>query len=175
MNDNLEVRIVTLERLHVASALGFGAEPEFKAHETLMAWVRAHRLLEGPTVPRFFGFNNPSPSAGSPEYGYELWVTVPPGVTAEAPVQIKDFPGGLYAVARCKGVQNILATWQRLGTWVERSPHRPAQHQWLEEHVRFIDTPLEEYELDLYHPVSSSATHHVRTTNSPLPSGESTM
>lgn len=152
MENKLDVRIVTLEPLHVAAALGFGTEPELKAHETLMAWVRAQHLLDGPVAPRFFGFNNPSPSAGSPEYGYELWVTVPPGVAAEAPVQLKDFPGGLYAVTRCRGCQNIMTTWQRLSAWVEQSPYRPAQHQWLEEHVRFIDVPPEEYVLDLYHP-----------------------
>ena len=74
-------------------------------------------------------------------------------VAAEAPVQIKHFPGGLYAVTRCHGVQDIMATWQRLSAWVERSPYRPAEHQCLEEHVRFIDVPFEEYVLDLYHPV----------------------
>ncbi len=151
--ENLDVRIVTLEPLHVASALGFGTEPEMKAHATLLHWVRAQGLLDAPAAPRFFGFNNPSPSAGSPEYGYELWVTVAPGVKAEPPVEIKDFPGGRYAVTRCKGVENIVETWKRLGAWAEKSPYPRGRHQWLEEHVSFIDVPPEEFVLDLYIPI----------------------
>lgn len=154
MTETLDVRIVTLEPLHVASALGFGAEPEPIAHNALMTWVRAQRLLDAPVPPRFFGFNNPSPSAGSPEYGYELWVTVEPSARAEPPVRIKDFPGGLYAVTHCTGVQNITETWHRLAAWVEKSPYRFAQHQWLEETLQFIDLPYEQYEFDLYLPVA---------------------
>jgi hypothetical protein len=44
---------------------GFGTSPEEQAWRTLLDWAKAGGLLDGEPVPRFFGFNNPSPSAGS--------------------------------------------------------------------------------------------------------------
>ena len=45
---------------------------------------------------RLFGFNNPDPSAGSPNYGYEVWIVVDRDeMTPEDGVEIKAIPGGL--------------------------------------------------------------------------------
>ena len=81
---------------------GFGASPEELAWGTLLEWARASGLLDAELAPHFFGFNNPNPSAGNPNYGYEQWITVGPDVADGAGVTIKEFPGGLYAVARCE-------------------------------------------------------------------------
>lgn len=119
-NIKLDVRIVQLEPLRVASALGFGPSPEAIAWEKILGWARQNGLLpEGDaTQPetsgvRFFGFNNPSPSPGSPNYGYEQWMTVGPDVVGSGEIPIKEFPGGLYAVTRCE-LRNIEATWKAL-------------------------------------------------------------
>ena len=73
----LDVRIVRLEPMRVASAYGFGASPEGIAHEKMQALLRAKKLLDGySTKYRHFGFNNPSPAPGSPNYGYEIWVEI---------------------------------------------------------------------------------------------------
>ena len=101
--EELQVRIVQLEPLRVASAHGFGESPEGMAWDKLIAWIRKTGLLDQPEKPRLFGFNNPSPSAGSPNYGYETWVTVGPEVQPEGEIMIKDFAGGLYAVTRLTG------------------------------------------------------------------------
>lgn len=151
--ESTEVRIVQLPPMRVATALGFGTEPEFLSQEMLLGWARSRRLLEGETSPRFFGFNNPDPSVGSVNYGYEFWMTVGADVQAEAPVQIKDFTGGLYAVRRCQGIEHITQAWKDLVAWLETSPYRMGPYQWLEEHIRFQNVPLEEYTLDLYLPV----------------------
>ena len=118
----MEVRIVQLEPIHVASALGFGDGPEGQAAEKILAFARAKNLLQQTPAPRFFGFNNPSPAAGSPNYGYELWMEVGAQVQGDGDITIKDFPGGLYAVARCKGVEPIPETWKQLTTWLEKKP-----------------------------------------------------
>ncbi|MFN8379783.1 MAG: GyrI-like domain-containing protein [Anaerolineae bacterium] len=152
----MDVRIVELEPLHVASALAYGAEPEMKALQTLFTWAKPRHLLEEPH--RIFGFNNPSPTAGSPNYGYEVWLTVEPGVQAEAPITLRSFAGGKYAVTRVVGVEHIAATWMELVKWGENSPYQRAEHQWLEEHVRVgDDVPPEEMVLDLYMPIRSQA------------------
>ena len=98
----LNVRIVKLGPLRVASVLGYGKEPEDIAWKKLAAFAQAHGLFENLDQHRVFGFNNPSPSPGSPNYGYEFWITVDPALEAEGEVEIKAFSGGLYAVARCQ-------------------------------------------------------------------------
>jgi DNA gyrase inhibitor GyrI len=136
---NLDVRIVRLESSRVVAAYAFGSSPEMHAWEGLLSWAKAKGLLNAPnalTVPRFFGFKNPVPDPGSPNYGYEQWMTVAPDltadVTANSEVQVKEFSGGLYAVTRCR-LSEIRETWKRLTEWNEEGPYRLAHHQWLEE------------------------------------------
>jgi AraC family transcriptional regulator len=140
--------------MRVASALGFGESPEEEAWETILAFAEARNLLAGPEAHRFFGFNNPSPAVGSPNYGYEQWITVGTEVTGDERVEIKEFPGGRYAVARCLGIPAIGETWRRLALWRETSPHQVAHHQWLEEALTSPGTPPEEMVLDLYLPIA---------------------
>ena len=151
----LDVRIVNLPPLHVASAAAFSSSPESEAWQKLKTWASANGLLKQPDH-RIFGFNNPSPSAGSPNYGYEFWITVGPEVQADDEIKIKDFPGGRYAVAHCKvndPGSDIPNAWQMLVTWVEQSAYHAATHQWLEEH--FVPGDNErDFELDLYLPVA---------------------
>jgi DNA gyrase inhibitor GyrI len=154
---DLDVRIVNLEPLRVASAHAYGASPEGKAWEKLIAWAKAKSLLDDPEAHRIFGFNNPNPSPGSPNYGYEFWIEVGPGVEAEGEIEIKDFAGGLYAVTRCEDLNQIGALWQRLWAWREASAYGGASHQWLEAHVApapSLSQPVEELVLDLYMPIA---------------------
>ncbi|HRF48765.1 MAG TPA: effector binding domain-containing protein [Anaerolineales bacterium] len=147
-----EVRIVRLEPMKVAAALGFGPEPEALAWEALTHWAASEglRLNEH----RLFGFNNPSPTPGSPNYGYEQWLVLKERAIGSAEVQIKDVAGGLYAVMRCHGTPNP-EIWQDLVRWREASPYRGAAHQWLEELV----TPdllgqWDQVMFDLYLPIA---------------------
>ena len=151
----LDVRIVDLPAMSVASATAFSNSPETEAWKKLEAWASAKGLLNQPGH-RIFGFNNPSPSAGSPNYGYEFWITVGPEVQPEGEIKVKDFKGGRYAVAHCKvddPWQDIPGTWQKLVAWVEQSAHHTATHQWLEEHFSMSQHP-EAFELDLYLPIA---------------------
>jgi DNA gyrase inhibitor GyrI len=158
--NDLAVRIVKLEPLRVASFHGFGPSPEALAAAKLAAWAGPRGLLTDLTRPRIFGFNNPNPSAGSPNYGYEFWLVVGPEFVAsedeaESDMRIRDFPGGLYAVTRCQGVENIGATWGRLAQWLTESRYGHAGHQWLEEHLNpSFPVPGDELLLDLYAPIA---------------------
>jgi len=153
----LEVRIVKLEPLRVASVHAYGASPEGKAWDKLVAWAKPKGLLDRPGEQRIFGFNNPDPAPGSPNYGYEFWIVVGPEVQPEGEVKIKEFAGGLYAVARCQvradAGQVIGETWQRLMRWCENSQYRLAHHQWLEEHQETTGMP-NEFALDLHLPIT---------------------
>jgi AraC family transcriptional regulator len=152
----LDVRITKLEPMRVASAHAYGGSPEQDAIEKLIAWAKPKGLLRDLEKQRVFGFNNPDPSPGSPNYGYEFWIEVGSDAEPEGEIEIKEFPGGLYAVTRCE-VKNpwddIPGTWKRLVAWRENSKYRGANHQWLERHIGPLGS-LGEFVLDLYLPIA---------------------
>jgi len=150
----LEVRIVPMEPMRVASVLGFGTSPEAQAGDRMMAFMKA-RGLEFEQV-RWFGFDNPSPSPGSPNYGYEVWVTVGPDVEGEGEVTIKEVPARLYAVTRFKGLEKIGRVWHDLVDWLEDSPYKWPPHcaECLENLLTHPHTPYDQYEFDLYLPIA---------------------
>ena len=149
----IDVRIVKLEPMQVASAYGFGEEPEYIAWGKLLDWAK-RQGIQDLSAHRFFGFNNPTPSPGSPNYGYEQWMTVGPEVERDDEIEIKQFPGGLYAVMRSEGLQNISENWMMLAQWREDSQYQEAHHQWLEECFTPQAEQLEDYIFDLYAPIS---------------------
>ena len=151
--NQLEVRIVELEPMQVASAHGFGKNPEEQAWDKVLGWAKTEGLLDGPYHPRFFGFNNPDPTPASPNYGYEQWITVAPDVSGNDEITIKEISGGMYAVTRFKGLSHIGRIWQELVAWVENSAYEMACQQCLEELLTPPGTPLEDFVFDLYLPV----------------------
>ena len=160
--DNQDVRILTLEPFRAASFYGFGTEPELQAMRKLQAWVEPRGYLDGPAHHRIFGFNNPNPSHGSPNYGYEFWITVGPDVEPQDDMRVVEFCGGLYAVARlldpfAAPYERIPAGWQALVRWLEDSPYRHGSHQWLEEHLMHEQTPAGSWNMDLYLPIVERA------------------
>ncbi|MBE0699586.1 MAG: GyrI-like domain-containing protein [Anaerolineaceae bacterium] len=152
----INVRIVNLEPYRVASAYGFGSGPEGIAWKKMIAYVKSKGLERDGQAHRYLGFNNPSPTPGSPNYGYEQWITIGPETEVEGDIQIKEFSGGLYAVTRCQ-LRSIGETWQALAGWREKSQYQSGRHQWLEEVLvpPSDETTIDEdMELDLYLPIA---------------------
>jgi DNA gyrase inhibitor GyrI len=129
----MDVRIVKLEPMTVAVAHGFGEHPETESWEKMMAFARDNGLLDEFEARRVFGFNNPDPTPGSPNYGYDSWLAVEPGTEASGDIVIQRFEGGLYAVTPCDGVGAIGNVWRDLVAWREDSRYSRGHHQWLEE------------------------------------------
>lgn len=155
---DFKVRIVALEPMRFASVYGFGKQPEYEAWEKLIAYAKPKGYLDDPTTHRIFGFNNPDPSHGSPNYGYELWIEVNSDAEPEGQIRILNFAGGLYAVTRCEvtggNFDLIGQTWKKLATWLEDSPYKSGNHQWLEEAINIAGLPEGEIVLDLYLPIA---------------------
>lgn len=154
----LDVRIVNLEPMRVASFHAYGDSPENEAGKKLMAWAKPRGLLDTPSEYRIFGFDNPEPMPGSPNHGYEFNITIGPDIEPESDVKIKEFPGGLYAVARCEvqggGFEVIGETWERLAAWREgSSQYRDVGRQCLEEHIGPFEVS-DSFTLDLFLPIS---------------------
>ena len=100
----LQVEIVRLAPMQVASFYGFGSEPEFQAAAKMLAWAEPRGLYDEGFGHRVFGFNNPSPTAGSPNYGYEFWLELKDGET--------ELISGAAADA-CRGRNGIEVVWRR--------------------------------------------------------------
>ena len=151
-----EIKVVTLEAMRVVSFHGFGETPEDEAFTKMAAWAGARGLLEDAEKVKTYGFNNPSPSPGSPNYGYDVWLVVGPDVEGDDEAELIEFEGGLYAVLRNKGLPNIGEAWQRLVKWREEKGYKHAAHQWLEGSVEPYgqEFVLETFELDLYLPIA---------------------
>jgi DNA gyrase inhibitor GyrI len=149
-----EIRIIKLGPMRVASAYAFGSSPERTALEKMQRFAKAHQLLVEEHLPPTFGFNNPNPSTGSPNYGYEVWLPVEEEIQPSEDIQIVDFSGGLYAVAPCRGLQNIGEDWLALAKWREGTAYAAGKHQWLEHLLSPLDTQIDQFLFDLYLPIA---------------------
>lgn len=151
----LDVRIIDLPALRVASAHGFGVSPEMIALEQMRKYLQAVGLWDQVETLQLYGFNNPDPAPDNPGYGYEQWVVVPEDLQGTAEITIKTYPGGLYAVTRCQGIPNIYRVWHELQSWRAASSYDAGLHQWLEKWVN--PTPhwlaAGEMVMDLYLPI----------------------
>ena len=149
----LEVRIVNLPCMRMLSSYGFGPEPEGIAWEKLKPAMLKHNMLKDGKFPTTYGFNNPNPSIGSPNYGYEIWLPADNEIEPEGDLRIIDFHGGLYAVTRFKDLNNIGDVWGQLVKWREGSKYKLGTHQCLEHLIDGVDQPPEAFVFDLYLPI----------------------
>jgi DNA gyrase inhibitor GyrI len=153
----LKVHIVKLEPMRVASVRVVSETPEVDAWGKLRNWAEPLGILQDDENHPIFGFNNPNPQPDSKEYGYELWIKVGPEVESGGDVEVKDYPGGLFAVTTCKltgdpSGRNILETWRALLEWVKTS-----QYKWRQVHeLEKVHDPMAseiDIILDLYLPI----------------------
>jgi DNA gyrase inhibitor GyrI len=150
----LDVRIETLDPMRVISSYGFGPSPEAIAHEKMTTFLKKKGLLEGyGSQILHYGFNNPNPSSGSPNYGYEIWAVVPPEIEPEDDLRIVQFYGGLYAVTRFENLEKIGQVWMELVQWRENSRYHQGYHQWLEHLHNPLEPDQSKFIFDLYLPI----------------------
>ena len=154
-----DVRIIDMPTMRVASALGYGEHPEDLASQKISRFAAGLGLKPGDPDYRTFGFNNPDPSPGSPNYGYEMWLVLDP--EAPAPevleeISVKDIPPSKYAVTRFTGLQNIGRTWRELVAWFEDSPYNrpPSWCTCLEEVINPAETDPGKWVFDIYLPIT---------------------
>ena len=153
LTDN-DVRLIKLQPMRVAYYRHISTSPEGDAWDVMNKWVKA-KGLDQLFSTRYFGFDNPSPKEGQPEYGYEVWVNVSDDVEESGEIKIKDVPGGLYAVTTTFGPE-IPQRWRALVQWVkDGNKYGMAHQQCLEEHLVSDDVSndFEVMQLDLYLPV----------------------
>ncbi len=153
-----DIQVVQMGPMRIASAYGFGEQPELAAWRTMKEWAQPKGLLEDLESHPMYGCNNPYPTPGNAKYGYEFWLNVGTDVEPEGTIRIGEFFGGLYATSRCEvhgdpGLA-VPSSWQSLAEWCKKNNHNIAKHQALE---RFLGTPddLEHLVLILHCPIVS--------------------
>ncbi|MBU7033241.1 MAG: GyrI-like domain-containing protein [Theionarchaea archaeon] len=159
---DLDVKIVELEPMRVASVQAIGESPEDEAWNKMRTWAEPRGLLEDLEEHPVFGFDNPEPSPGQKEYGYEFWIKVGPEEKGEGDVKIKEFHGGLYAVITCNLKEELeseffkkngyLESWKKIVEWVKSSNYTMGSHQCLEK-AHYPGGSVDELILDLYCPI----------------------
>lgn len=153
---DLVVRILRLEPMRVASVRAISETPERDGWAKMRAWAEPKGLLNNPEKHPVFGFNNPNPSPGRKEYGYEIWIRVDPDTEAEDDIEVKDFPGGLYAVTTCKVIGDPLGTvpeiWMKLWEWAQSGKYKRRETHELEK-AQNPEASEEDVSLELHLPI----------------------
>lgn len=156
----VEMSVVEIGPMEVASFYAYGPSPEAVAFAAMKEWLASQGATSGAPAARVFGFNNPSPGSGSPNYGYEFWVELRAGSALAAAAQrepavtVKSFGGGRYAALPHEGTgETIPLSWKRLVGQVGAAGYTHGHHQWLEEHFIDLGSPREVLRLDCLAPI----------------------
>lgn len=114
-----DVRILYIPPMTVAASHFIGDDPEDVTGARMEAFIREADLLRKKPDLRQFGFNHPNPKDATGFHGYEFWVSIPEDLDVPAPMERKQFPGGLYA-AHMIPIGNF-QDWDLLIRWVAES------------------------------------------------------
>ena len=120
LTEKLNVRILHLPPMTVASYHHIGADPEEVVGDRMSRFVQESKLYEAKPDARMFGFNHPNPGIlEDGTHGYEDWVTIPEDFPLPEDFTRKQFPGGLYAALTIRFPE--FQYWWELNKWVEAS------------------------------------------------------
>ncbi len=158
-----DVRIVKLPKMTFASyCVPLSKTPEDDCWKVINQFISENNLDQQNGF-RHFGFNNPDPTEAQSEYGYEMWVAVPPEMEIPQPLKKKTFEGGLFgALPTHMGI--IWERYQVLRQWIgandkyEMDWAPEADRRWLEECIDYTTfttagTPITAMQLDLLVPI----------------------
>lgn len=143
----MEVRLERLETMRAAYTHAFSQRPEEDAWKKIEACAKLKELLEENSGTRVFG-RNTYPTNNPEPHGYEFFLTVGPDIKPEGDIEIREIPGGLYAVLRFRDLDNIREAWERLWKCIKESKYdhvdwQKGEHGWFNGYEELLN-PLEE-------------------------------
>ncbi len=153
----MDVRMVTLDPMWVASVRVTGESPERDAVAKICEWAAGKGFLAETARHPIYGFDNPPFGRRGGPRGYEVWIRIDREGDADQAVDLKRFDGGRYAVMRCvvhgDPMAEIPAAWGHLAEWVRAQGHKLGPHQSLEMHIDPAAAGSK-FVIDLYCPVA---------------------
>ena len=131
------VMIVKIDPIRVAVCNRISKSPEKDSYEVLRAWSEPKGLLKDPVKYPLFGRNNPNPSPGKKEYGYDFMLAIPADMKIDGEMKEGEIPGGTYAVVRTH-FELITDMWIWLYNWTKEKGYKPTGNAY-EEHILGVD------------------------------------
>jgi len=123
MSDKNKVRLKRLDAMHAVFFYSLSNTPEEDAWNRAESWAKEKGLLQVDSSIRIFG-RNIYPTEHPEPHGYGIYITVPPNIKVESEVPVPIIPGGLYAVSKCNGLEEMSIKWPELWKWVENSEYQ---------------------------------------------------
>lgn len=151
-----KVRLEKLKSMRVAYFHSFSETPEEDAWQKMEIWAKEKGLLKNQSKVRIFG-RNIYPTENPEPHGYNYYITISPDIKVDKEVFVSIIPGGLYAISRCEGFEEISGTWESLWKWVNESEYKYigeikgelGYELGLEEHLNWYPVMVEKIETKL--------------------------
>lgn len=118
-----EIKLEKIKSLRAAYFHAFSDNPEEDAWKKLESWGKKKGLLEENSKTRIFG-RNTYPTDNPEPHGYGYFITIHPETKIDKDILIRIIPGGLYAVLKCEGIENLGSFWGKLWKWVKKSEYK---------------------------------------------------
>ncbi|MDD5704173.1 MAG: GyrI-like domain-containing protein [Dehalococcoidales bacterium] len=90
--------------------------PEEDAWKKMVAWAKPKGLLEK-------GARGRNTIRLTTRHGYEFFLTVSRNIEPDGDIELRQIPGGLYAVLRFKNLDNIGNAWEYLWNWIRENKY----------------------------------------------------
>lgn len=120
MSEN--IRLKRIKSMRAAYFHAFSETPEDDAWKKTETWAKEKGLLNKDSKTRIFG-RNIYPTEKPEPHGYGYFIIITPDITIEKGISRRIIPGGLYAVVRCEGFEEMGEIWASLWKWVNESEH----------------------------------------------------
>ncbi|MCE7746100.1 MAG: ArsR family transcriptional regulator [Candidatus Heimdallarchaeota archaeon] len=156
--DELEVQFIRLLPMRVVSFQAVSETPENDAWKKLREWAEPKEYFDDLDKNPIYGFNNPDPSPGKKEYGYEFWLVVDQDFTSDE-VTVKDVPESFNVVTRCNvedPARDIGEAWKKILQWIKKHKIKMAGRCGIEK-VIVPSHSGEGFILDIYIPVEEDS------------------
>ncbi len=153
MSDKINIKLEKSNTMRAAFFYEFSKAPEEDSWKKAYVWAEKKGLLKKYKETRIFG-KNIYPTENPEPHGYGFYVTITPDIKFESNIIVRLIPGGLYAVVRCEGFEQMGLAWPMLWDWVKNSEYEyigETKEEYgyelgLEEHINWYATLVEKSE-----------------------------
>ena len=151
--EHLRVHFERLTPMRVVSFHAYSKSPERDASLKMNEWARANGILINKETHPTFGFDNPSPTRGKEEYGYEFWLKIDDDFETDDDIKIIDIPERLYAVTTSWRLADVGRDWKNLDRWLKEHDYEIIKNIPCLERAHLINVSEDELVLDLLVPL----------------------
>ena len=151
--ENLQVHFETLPPMRIVSFHVISKTPENDASKKMQKWMKENNIFFDSDSHPTFGFDNPKPTRGKEEYGYEFWLKVDDDFEPKDDVKVKDIPSFQYVVTTSWRLTDVGRDWKHLDRWIKEHNYEIIRDTPCLERAHISGVAEEELILDLMVPI----------------------